>query len=323
MNWINANWEKAVLLLVSLIVILIGVLFVKKTLSFKERFEFAEVAKKDELPPTGLEKVREAKLVVSLVDPWETPVRGGAAAKPVPLFVSVPIVQVGENIIDMTDPNAPMIRPPVSNAWLQDHGLNYKASDILTQDSDGDNFTNVEEWEEKTSPSDPASHPYYGLKLVFVERKQQNYVIEFAGTPDANSYQLTRHPTSNYRRDTFIQQLGTITEDGKIKLERFEPLSGQNASGITVDTSKLHVTYVETGAPYELVRRQRVTIPTYFLEVTYKLGELERQHYKIGEEIVLPNDPETKYKVVDIQENSATISFLDANGSEKKIEIKK
>ena len=72
-----------------------------------------------------------------------------------------------------------------------------------------------------------------------------------------------------------------------------------------------------------MVKRQRKTIPTYFLEVTYKLGELERQYYKIGEEIVLPNDPETKYKIVDIQENSFTISYLDANGSEKKIEIKK
>ena len=323
MNWINANWEKAVLLLVSLLVILLGVLFVKQSLSFKERFEFEEVAKSKELPVTGIESVRSAKTVVSLVEPWETPVRGGSAAKKVPLFVSVPIVQVGENIIDMTDPNAPMIRPPVSNVWLQDHGLDYKLSDVLTQDKDGDDFTNVEEWDGKTSPSDPASHPAYGLKLVMLARQQQNYVIEFAGTPDANSYQLTRHQTSNYRRDTFIQQLGTITEDGKLKLEKFEELSGTNRSGITVDTSKLHVTYLESGETYELVRRQQVIIPTYFLEVTYKLGELERQYYKIGEEIVLPNDPETKYKIVDIQENSATINFLDANGSEKKIEIKK
>ena len=134
---------------------------------------------------------------------------------------------------------------------------------------------------------------------------------------------MTRHQTSNHRRDTFIQQLGTITEDGKLKLEKFEEQSGTTKSGITVDTSKLHVTYLESGETFELVRRQKTTIPTYFLEVTYKLGELERQYYKIGEEIVLPNDPETKYKVVDIQENSATISFLDANGSEKKIEIKK
>ena len=155
-----------------------------------------------------------------------------------------------------------------------------------------------------------------------VARQQQNYEIEFAGTPDANSYQVTRHATSNYQRKTFIQQLGTITEDGKIKLERYEKLEGQR-SGITKDMSKLHVIYVETNEAHELVKRQKKTIPTYFLEVTYKLGELERQYYKIGEEIVLPNDPETKYKIVDIQENSFTISYLDANGSEKKIEIKK
>ena len=175
----------------------------------------------------------------------------------------------------MTDPNAPMISAArYRMSGCRNTALDFKSSDVLVQDSDGDDFTNLEEWEQKTSPSDPASHPYYGLKLVMVDRKQQNYDIEFAGTPDANSYQLTRHASSNYRRDTFIQQLGTITEDGKIKLERFEPLTGTNRSGITVDTSKLHVTYVETGEPWELVRRQKVTIPTYFLEVTYKLGEL-------------------------------------------------
>ena len=143
MNWISANWEKAVLLLVSLLVILLGVLFVKRSLSFQERFDFEEVEKNKEVPETEVEKVRLAKTVVSLVDPWKTPVRGGAAAKEVPLFVSVPIVQVGENIIDMTDPNAQMIRPPVSNVWLQEHGLDYKVSEVLTQDEDGDSFTNL------------------------------------------------------------------------------------------------------------------------------------------------------------------------------------
>ena len=59
------------LLLVSLIVILLGVLFVKNSLSFAERFEFPEVVKKTELPPTGLDEVRTAKAVVSLVDPLE------------------------------------------------------------------------------------------------------------------------------------------------------------------------------------------------------------------------------------------------------------
>lgn len=321
MNWISSNWEKAVLLLVSLIVILLGVLFVKNSLAFKDSFVFADVNPDHTLPETEIDRVNLGKAVVDEVAPWASPVRGGAAAKVVPLFVSVPIVEVEGKVIDMADPSAQQIRPPVSNQWLLDNGLEYVRSTVLTEDQDRDSFSNIEEWNAKTSPVDAAAHPPYGLKLVMVARRQQSYVVEFVGAPDGNSYQVNRKQSSSYKRDVFINGLGETTDDGKLKLEKYEPLEAMSAAGIRVDASKLTVTYLETGATYEMVRGVDLTIPTYFLELAYKLEPLDKKYYKIGEEIVLPNDPDTKYKVVDIEENSATISYVDPSGSEIKLEI--
>lgn len=323
MNWISSNWEKAVLLLVSLLVILVGVLFVKRSLEFKERFGFQASNPDKTLPVTEVGQVRNANAVVATVKPWQTPIRGAGAPKPVPLFVSIPIIEVDGKKIDITDPNSPAIRPPVTNQWLTDNGLEYKNSNVLNMDNDNDKFSNLEEWEAKTSPVDANAHPPYALKLVMVARRQQDYMVEFAGTPGESSFQLTRHPTRNYGRATFIKRMGEITDDGKLKLEKFEEIEELSSNGIRVDASKLTVTYLETGETVDLVRRKQTSIPTYFLEVSYKLGPLEKEYYKIGEEIVLPNAPETKYKVVDILENEATISFLDATGSEKTLSLAK
>ncbi len=321
MNWISTNWEKAVLLLVSLIVILLGAMFVKRALSFNESFVFPDVKPDPTLPDTESSRVNQAKAVVDQVAPWKTPIRGGAAAKEVPLFVSVPIVEVEGKVIDILDPTAPKIRPPVSNQWLRDNGLDFKRSSILDEDQDRDSFTNLEEWEAKTSPVDAAAHPPYGMKLTMVARRQQSYVVEFVGAPDGNSFQINRQPSSSYKRDVFINGLGETTDDGKLKLESYEPLEAMSSAGIRVDASKLTVTYLETGEKFELVKGVKLTIPTYFLELAYELEPLDKKFYKIGEEIILPNDPDTQYKVVDIQENSATISYPDSSGSEKKIEI--
>lgn len=323
MNWISTNWEKAVLLLVSLIVILLGAVFVKRSLAFNDSFVFPDIKPDPTLPETESARVNQAKGVVDQVAPWKTPIRGGAAAKEVPLFVSVPIVEVEGKLIDMLDPTAPKIRPPVSNQWLRDHGLDFKRSSILEEDQDRDSFTNLEEWEAKTSPIDPTSHPPYGMKLTMVARRQQSYVVEFVGAPDGDSYQINRKPSSSYKRDVFINGIGQTTDDGKLKLESYEPLEAMSSSGIRVDASKLTVTYLESGEKFELVRGVTLTIPTYFLELAYELEPLDKKFYKIGEGIILPNDPDTQYKIIDIQENSAIISYPDSDGSEKKIEISK
>ena len=48
------------------------------------------------------------------------------------------------------------VHPPVPNEWLEQFDLPIADADVLTQDPDGDGFTNLEEWQNHTNPTDKA-----------------------------------------------------------------------------------------------------------------------------------------------------------------------
>ena len=159
--------------------------------------------------------------------------------------------------------------------------------------------------------------------LTMVARRQQSYVVEFMGRPDEELFQITRHASTQYRRDTFLVKLGEVTTDGKLKIETFEPAEKTTDTGIVVDASKLTATYVDTGEVVELIRREKLTVPTYFAELNYGPWQLEKRFYRIGEEVVLPEAPTPTYKVIDIKEDSTTLSHVDEAGKEVMVEITK
>lgn len=84
-----------------------------------------------------------------------------------PIFYSPDLWQVAidsekKNIVmDLLDPASPHIHGEVPNAWFVANGLleALGQSDALSQDNDGDGFTNAEEFSAKTDPSDAGSHP--------------------------------------------------------------------------------------------------------------------------------------------------------------------
>lgn len=76
---------------------------------------------------------------------------------------------------------------PVPNLWFLNNGLakEFTQSDALQKDSDGDGFTNLEEFVAKTKPNDAASYPALvtpqGAKLEVV-RTQTNEAVIVADT---------------------------------------------------------------------------------------------------------------------------------------------
>ena len=203
---------------------------------------------------------------------WVAPMKGDPA-KPLPLFVSVPIVEKGGKLYDMSNPKTDPIRPPASNPWLLEHELDFLNAAVLEQDADSDGFSNLEEWEAKTSPRDPAGHPPFSDKLYFVERKQTSYKIEFMAMPGENKFQVMRHPTPAHPAPlNFIKSLGESSEDGMIRFDSFQQKQGKNKLGITTDMSELTVTYLPTNQQYTLVKRVPLAIPTYYAILEFGLG---------------------------------------------------
>lgn len=321
----NKAWDKFLLLAVSISVIGLSGLFVMKALAFGERFGIERGSQSEELPETLEGRAAGATEFVEKSQTWVTPTKGeGPKQKQVPLFVSVPIVEAGGKLIDMSDPAAPSLRPPVTNAWLMSNNLDYLNSSVLSQDPDGDGFTNLEEWEAKTLPIDPKSHPPYAEKLIFASRQQEVYTLRFSARPDSERFQIMRIPTTKWpQRDSFMLKAGEVSKDEQFRVESFEEKTAVNNFGIEADATEVTVTYLPTQAEVALVKGVDTPIPTYYAEMQFALDSQFKQYVKEGDAFNLAIDPDTKYRVTKVNEDSVVVTYQTGTEPEQTVEITK
>lgn len=312
-------WDKFLLIVVGIAVIGLSGLFLTKALGFGERFTMPSATPNNEIPATTKGQAALAGDFVKRENVWKNMMLG---QKPVPLFVSVPIVEANGQQVDMTDPKAPILRPPVSNAWLLTNNLDFLNSNVLQQDPDGDGFTNLEEWNAKTDPIDSNSRPPYAEKLTMHSRQQEEYRLKFSATPEPK-FQVQRIPTAKWpRRQTFIMGMGETSEDGQFRIDSFEEKEAQR-NGITVDASVLTITFLPKQTEHKLVKNVEELMPTYFVELEFLLEPGKKFFVKEGETFNLLRDPETRYRVAEVKEDSVLINYQTGEGPEVSLEIQK
>jgi len=321
----SKQWDKFLLLAVAVVVIGLSALFAMKALAFGALFGIERGAKSDELPVTLEDRATGATAFVEKAQTWATPSKGeGTKLKQVPLFVSVPIVEAGGKLIDMSDPEAPQLRSPVTNTWLTSNNLDFLNSSVLSQDPDGDGFTNLEEWEAKTGPVDPKSHPPYAGKLIFASRQQEVYMLRFSAKPDAERFQIMRIPTAKWpQRDSEMMKVGEISKDQQFRIESFEEKRAVNNVGIEADATEVTITYLPKQETAVLVKGIDTPIPTHFAEMKFELDPQFKQYVKEGETFNLTIDPDTKYRVTKVNEDSVVITYQTGTEPEQTVEITK
>jgi len=319
----SSAWDKFLLLGAAVVVIGLAGLFVMKALGFGETFKMVAAVPNNKLPHTDEETAEIARKFVESEMEWETQIKG-AAPKPVPLFVSIPIVESGGKLIDMRNPNAPKLREPVPNAWLLDNGLDLLNSGVMQQDPDGDGFSNLAEWEAKSDPNDSASHPPYADKLVMRSRQQQEYKLRFAARPDPERFQIIRLPSEKWpQRDNFFLKVGETSGDRQFRLDSFEEKRAVNDVGIEADATELTITYLPKNEKHVIVRDQDYSVPTFFAELEFLLDPNKRFYIKEGDTFPLVQDPETKYRVTKVNEDSVVITYQTGTDPEQTVEISK
>ncbi|MEM7144963.1 MAG: Amuc_1099 family pilus-like system protein [Verrucomicrobiota bacterium] len=309
MDWIKKHYDRLIVLIVALVTVALSVGLILKSFAFSENFALIDVTPRAELPENRLADVEAAINTLKIASVWDSAV---VDSKSVRLFMTFPIVERDGEIFDMSE-NEKLLRPPVDNTWLVEHGLDFLREDVLDMDPEGDGFTNLEEWNAKTVPSDGASSPPILTKLYFVRPDQEQYVIEFSAKPDAATFQVARrlpNPVSGFFKqgDTFFE------DDQRFTIENFEAASQEDPnSGIVRDVSRLTVRDSVTGEPIDLVYRQRMNLPTHFAIFDFTLEENDEFRVKEGEIFTLPGRAE-QYKLIEVQEDGATISTVPAPG---------
>lgn len=256
-----------------------------------------------------IQKGLAAALAPSLWRPDSTGNKQGS------LFVSRHYLLIGDKLIDPIE-GGEDLHPPIPNAWLIDNGLDYANAKIKELDDDGDGFTNLEEFNAKTKPRDPASTPPSFTKLQLVAFKPVPFRIVFKGDggTDGQEFQINFKDLKGTAR-TQYKKLNEQIADAPYRIVSYTAKPGPYGVNVKGDLSELTIENTNTGETLILVYNQEINDPTSFGEFRNLLNN-EQFTLKKGQEFQIPPDTAT-FKLIDISEDSAQIQ--DSQGRTAKV----
>jgi hypothetical protein len=195
------------------------------------------------------------------------------------------------------------VHPPVPNEWLDQFGLPIADADVLTQDPDADGFTNLEEWENHTQPTDRNSHPAFIAKLKLKSFAQAPFRLVFASWVE-DTFALN---TSDLKEPTQFLKIGDSIRGTKFKIVKFSEKYEPNKYGTNVDLSELTLENRETHEQLSLVKEKIMISPESVANFVYTWGERREFAVKKDQEFSLKPEEQIKYKLMDVQPGKAVI----------------
>jgi len=298
MNWIKENYDKAALLLAAIALAAGAVLIYLSSQSFAEEFSERDSRKKPDhtIPELPVAAVKNAIEVANNPTPWRVYENGGS------LFVGEPYVVRDGKLINPLH-GEENIHEPIPNQWLHDYQLDYVRADLPNLDPDNDGFTVLEEYLGGTDPTSPKSVPPYHLKLRLQEYISIPFRLKFTGSPDqGTTFSIN---TVDVKQPTQFVELGEQIKGTPFKVVKYEP-DEEIDQGIVKDVSKLILENVEKGGSVTLINQKVIDSPTSKAKVINLLDggiiEVTKDEF-----FTLPQDPETRYKLIDITNEKAVI----------------
>lgn len=259
-------------------------------------------------------------------------------------FVSRVYLLKDDKLIDILEAGTDLF-PGISNAWILEHGLDYLDDSLPERDPDGDGFTNIEEFAEKTNPRDATSMPALWTKLRLLESKVDKLRLKFMSLPKGTLDEVAINTTSPddpskrfgstqfYPRareevqtvhgekkiDKKVVLLANRTSTGDevfeataLKFDRAEFVKQFNpATNVEEDVPVVFLVSTADGKSIRL-ERDKVTdspYPLATLQDTRPGGQTTQ--LRAGETLTLGS---STYKLVDVSEENATIEDV-ASGS--------
>ncbi len=307
MKWIKQNYDRFVLALLSAGLLACAALLFNNVRSYNLVFDGlkGEVTQNRTLPVNVNPKdVATEQKNLDNPDGWAVRLVNG---RRLPVFVSVPYIAKGDVLIDpYTDDPKGMLHPPVPNAWLIEHGQDMLAQNVLDQDSDGDGFTTLDEFNAKTDPADAKSHPPYWTKLVLTRFVRIPFRLRYdAG---AGPFQIN---TLDLDSPTQFLKIGDLVKGTKFKVVKFE-VKHAVVDGINKDVSEITLVNTETNEPIILPKQTDVDSPTTYAVLTY-LWTGKPFAVKKNQEFTLKPEDNVKYRCVELSDVDVKVVKEDDN----------
>jgi hypothetical protein len=296
MTWIRAHYDRVSALAAALFLLCSALLIMRSVLQFGENFSALPVSPppKPALPPPKAVEMEQAAERLRQSPQWTFNGRSG-------LFVPE------KHFIDAsglpTTLQTTEVHPPVPNEWLEELGLPIAEGDVLTQDPDGDGFSNLEEWQNHTNPTDKNSHPPFVARLKMKSFAQEPFRLVFASWVD-DTFAIN---TNDLKEPTQFLRLGDSIRGTKFSLVKFTEKYEPNKYGTKIDVSELTLENQETHQPVNLVKEKIIISPKSVANFVYAWGGRREFAVKKDQEFSLKPEEQIKYKLVDVQSAKAVI----------------
>jgi hypothetical protein len=310
MNWVKQKYDIVILAVVTLLLVSNAGWIVMNRIEPVQVQAVLTVPKDNAIPSLNLDAVRQAAALADSPAKWKSssdlpagaPERGS-------LLVSRRYLLKDSKLIDPLAEGSDQLHPPITNDWLLANGLDYTDMNIKEKDSDGDGFSNLEEFEKKTNPNDPKDAPPSFNKLKLLAFNPVPFRLEFKGDPsgDGKEFQINLKDLKGSAHSQY-RKIGDQIEGAPYKILKYEFKEGPNQRGVTVNLSELTVQNTETGDSIVLVYNKETNDPTSYGTFRNLLAPGDADFtLKKGEEFTIKPDITRKLKLVDITSANAQI----------------
>jgi hypothetical protein len=298
MDWIRAHYDRAAVLAASLFLIVCSFFTWRSAAQFGADFAANQfVGGSRKVPLSKVEELEEAAEKLRQPAQWTFGGRSG-------LFVPEKHF-IAANGFPATLQTTE-VHPPVPNEWLEQFNLPIADGDVLEQDPDGDGFTNLDEWQGKTNPTEKDSHPDYLTKLKLKSFAQEPFRIKF----DSRTGDTFGLNTSDLKEPTQFLKVGQTIRGTQFKIVKFTEKSVVNQLGTNMDVSELLLEQVETKEQLTLVKEKVAISPESVANFTYTWGGAQEITVKKDQQFSLKPQEEIKYKLIDVGPGKAVIVNL-------------
>jgi hypothetical protein len=295
MNWLKANYDRAVMAAAAVFLLISALAIWWGAIQFGNRLitPASVPPKAASQPPLAVELDAAAAQLEKPVQ-WKSSTRSG-------LFVPERHF-IGADGMPATLENT-QVHAPVPNEWFEQYKLPIEDADALEQDPDKDGFTNLDEWQGHTDPTNPDSHPDYITKLHLVSATEEPFRYIFASrTRDKfgiNSIDETE-PTQ-------FLKVGDMIRGTDFKIVKFTEKKGLNPSGLKADISELLLEHQGDGSQLTLVKGQIATSPQSVATFVYTWGGRKEFEVRKDQEFSLKPLEDIRYKLIDVHPDKAVI----------------
>ncbi|MGE9269078.1 MAG: Amuc_1099 family pilus-like system protein [Verrucomicrobiales bacterium] len=320
MSWVSENYHKLVFGAGLLAAAGLGYSAWSSSAELKESFELQSRPKNTDTAVSGM---GQAEGIIKSVKSSTTLKKASLGDRPVDLFTSVGLVVrkgATDKALDL-EKEAP-IHPPIENQWWIDHGIDPGWGDSPQRDEDSDGFSNLEEYQAKTSPTNPAEHPLLIDKLRVASVESYSFRPLLSSILGDGKYQF-RFEDSDRRENRMsagnTASIGDIFFEnepakGRFKLLKVETRQEESSTGTidreyaTLEDQKANKKGKTYDIPYRLSSREKAEGHSVFNDYTViftleAVGQ-EGKEFKVEENMTfaLPAEAKEKgYKLVEVK----------------------